>query len=62
MQIGRDDLKIVSPYWLEASWQWRGKFLNIVVDHAVHLSIGQYQGLMSVRDQYERHTHDNPKR
>ena len=43
-KIGRDDLSIVSPYWLERGWAGQ-KFTDLVVDHACSLSAGEQNGL-----------------
>jgi len=43
-KIGRDDLKIESPSWLEG--RWRGiELTGIVVDHATRLTDRQWEGL-----------------
>ena len=40
-QLGRDDLQIVSPSWLD-SYRWQGKtFPWIEVDHAAKLTVHQ---------------------
>ena len=42
--IGREDLKIVSPSWLED--RWRGlKLTGVMVDHAATLTDQQWNGL-----------------
>jgi hypothetical protein len=41
LDMGRDDLEIVSPYWLESD-KCRGRKLSgVVVDHAAHLNSRQ---------------------
>ena len=45
--LGRGDLRIVSPSWLEHSW--RGVSLKgLVVDHAAELTESQTAGLIGV--------------
>jgi len=47
-EIGRADLQIVPPHWLEESW--RGRTLTgIVVDHAARLTYQEQQGLLSAQ-------------
>jgi len=47
-KIGRDDLKIVTPYWLESN-AWRGcRFTGVAVDHAAHLTNRQRDGLQGL--------------
>lgn len=44
-KLGRDDLQIVTPDWLQDE-KWRGLELSgIVIDHATRLSIEQYHKL-----------------
>ena len=47
-KIGRDDLNIVSPYWLESELIGK-KFTDLVVDHAAILSVSQQNGLRYAR-------------
>jgi hypothetical protein len=40
-KVGREDLKIVSPYWLEEG-RWRGlELTDLLLDHATELSARQ---------------------
>jgi hypothetical protein len=48
-KIGRDDLEIVGPDWLEND-RWRGRTLTgVVVDHAAILTGAQWDGLDGAR-------------
>lgn len=54
-EIGRTDLQIVSPHWLDNSNNWRGRiFSGIVIDHAINdypefmLTNEQYKNLMDI--------------
>lgn len=42
--IGRDDLRVVAPSWLDNGWQGR-EFSGIVVDHAVELNSAELDNL-----------------
>ena len=47
-KIGRDDLNIVSPYWLSSECIGK-KFTGVVIDHAAILSVSQQNGLRYAR-------------
>lgn len=44
IDIGRGDLRIVSPNWLRDAWRGR-TFSGIIVDHAARLSIDENAAL-----------------
>jgi len=49
-KIGRSDLKIVSPIWLEGNSGYVGKRLTgVVLDHAANLTSRQWDGLNEAR-------------
>lgn len=50
--LGRDDLKIVSPAWLEL--RLRARTEPLVVDHAAHLSEWQLGEVLAHRDRIAR--------
>lgn len=42
-KIGREDLEIVAPYWLEEHWRGR-ELTGLVIDHACQLTERQRHG------------------
>lgn len=46
-QLGREDLQIVSPSFLEDKWQGR-EYVGVVVDHAAYLTEQQLRGLQGI--------------
>jgi hypothetical protein len=43
--VGREDLEIVSPYWLESDAHRGRRMTGLIIDHAVHLTTRQFDGL-----------------
>lgn len=49
-KLGRGDLQIVGPMWLEYAGHWLGStFTDIIVDHAAQLSEGTRDGCYLIR-------------
>jgi len=57
--IGREDLKIVSPSWLDDR-RWLGiKLYGLVIDHAAKMTSKQYDSYYLALTRIERNSHDN---
>ena len=52
--LGRQDLKIVSPYWLRMESIRGREFTEIVVDHAADLTDSQHEAFLEAKHRIQR--------
>ena len=49
-KLGRGDLEIVSPLWLESPQRWAGRILKgVVIDHACLMTDKQFKGYAEIK-------------